>query len=76
MNRKAMPLRTVVALMIGALPLAGCNFMASGGGALLGNLFVLAVTVGIFFGTLGLGRSPRGTSTQSADRSQNEQRRT
>lgn len=71
---KAMPLTAV--LVAGALPLAGCNFMASGGGALLGNLFVLAVTVGIFFGTLGLGRARPSPSTSSADRSQSEQRRT
>jgi len=31
--------------------LSGCT------GAILGNLFVVGLTVGIFFGTLGLGRS-------------------
>jgi len=69
-----------VLLGLAALPLGGCQLMASGGGALLGNLFVLAVTVGIFFGTLGLGRSPQRTasSTSTADRSQSngEQPRT
>lgn len=71
--QKAMPLL----LALGATPLAGCHFMASGGGALLGNLFVLAVTVGIFFGTLGLGRSsaPRTGATSTAERSQSEQPR-
>lgn len=40
--------------------LAGCN------GAFLGNLVVLAMTVGIFFGTLSLGRS-RAEATRSTD---------
>ncbi len=45
-----------------ALPLlGGCN------GALVGNLFVLCVTVGIFFGTLGLGRAG-SSATRSASR--------
>jgi hypothetical protein len=34
-----------------ALVLSGCT------GAILGNVFVVFLTVGIFFGTLGLGRS-------------------
>jgi len=37
--------------------LAGCN------GAFWGNLVVLGVTVGIFLGTLSLGRSSKSTST-------------
>jgi|GEM_PF-1798769 len=42
--------------------LAGCT------GAILGNLFVVFLTVGIFFGTLGLGRSagPSSRADQSA----------
>ncbi|HJL17627.1 MAG TPA: hypothetical protein RMH99_18330 [Sandaracinaceae bacterium LLY-WYZ-13_1] len=55
---------THLALTLGALSLAGCN------GAFWGNLVVLGITVGIFFGTLGLGRSApssaeASTSTQS-----------
>lgn len=42
-----------------ALSLGGCN------GAFWGNLFVLAITVGIFFGTLALGRTG-SASTRSA----------
>lgn len=42
--------------------LAGCT------GAILGNVFVVFLTVGIFFGTLGLGRSagPSSRADQSA----------
>ena len=36
-----------------ALVLAGCN------GAIVGNFAVLALSVGIFVGTLSLGKSPR-----------------
>jgi hypothetical protein len=55
----------IVTLVGLALALAGCN------GAFWGNLIVLALTVGIFFGTLALGRS-RGDSTRSgAGASQN-----
>lgn len=42
--------RTLMTLVL-CSSLVGCN------GALWGNLVVLAVTVGIFFGTLSLGRS-------------------
>ena len=52
---------TVLALTTVALMLTGCN------GALWGNLLVLGITVGIFFGTLALGRST--TATQSAEES-------
>lgn len=41
-----------------ALALAGCN------GAFWGNLLVLGITVGIFLGTLALGRA-RSESTRS-----------
>jgi hypothetical protein len=51
------------ALVASLLPfaLAGCS------GAFVGNLVVLAITVGIFVGTLSLGRST--DSTRSGDRS-------
>lgn len=55
--------RTLAVLASAAL-LGGCN------GALIGNMVVLAVTVGIFFGTLGLGRVKASSATQSAERSQ------
>lgn len=42
--------------------LGGCT------GAILGNVFVVFLTVGIFFGTLGLGRSSNASSSR-ADRS-------
>lgn len=51
----------VVALALG---LTGCN------GALWGNLMVLGVTVGIFFGTLALGRNAPPTGSPSASASQ------
>ncbi len=57
-------IRMPLALALAAMPfLGGCN------GAIVGNLFVLMVTLGIFFGTLGLGRSTSRTSTRSADQS-------
>lgn len=63
-STKTMP----IALALAAAPLlGGCN------GALIGNVVVLVVTVGIFFGTLSLGRSGvAGTgsdATRSADAS-------
>ena len=57
-----------VALMGTAFALAGCN------GAFWGNLIVLGLTVGIFFGTLALGRS-RGDSTRSGAGSSQSQNR-
>lgn len=48
-------------LVVLALALTGCN------GAFWGNLIVLGVTVGIFFGTLALGRT--SAATRSADAS-------
>jgi len=51
----------IAALFVGAPLLAGCN------GAIIGNLVVLGVTVGIFFGTLSLGRSSE--TARSADAS-------
>ena len=50
--------------------LAGCGL--AGMGAILGNVFVVFLTVGIFFGTLGLGRgcySGAATRTDRPDRS-------
>lgn len=52
---------SVLALTIPALLLTGCA------GAIWGNLLVLGITVGIFFGTLALGRS--STATRSASTS-------
>jgi hypothetical protein len=53
-----------------ALALGGCN------GAFIGNFVVLGLTLGVFFGTLGLGRTQRPSaggssspSSTSADRS-------
>lgn len=45
----------MVALVSTALLLTGCN------GAFWGNLLVLGITVGIFFGTLALGRASAAT---------------
>jgi hypothetical protein len=61
-----------VALVLGAgVTLGGCH------GALLGNLFVLMVSVGIFFGTLGLGRasSSRSSTTRSSEGTADQSRR-
>ena len=44
--------------------LSGCT------GAIVGNLFVVGLTVGIFFGTLGLGRS--ASSSSRAEQSTND----
>lgn len=57
----------IVVLALGALSLTGCN------GAFWGNLVVLAVTVGIFFGTLALGRA--SAATRSTDASSSTTRR-
>jgi hypothetical protein len=46
------------------LLLAGCN------GAVLGNLLVVGISVGIFFGTLSLGRVSAGATRSGADSSQ------
>lgn len=59
--------KTTVAALALALSLTGCQ------GVIWGNLFVLGITVGIFFGTLSLGRAKAAggsaeasTSTQSS----------
>ena len=44
--------------------LSGCN------GAFLGNLVVLAMTLGIFFGTLALGRSSTATASEASSSTQ------
>jgi hypothetical protein len=52
--------KTSLTLMaLAPLCLAGCH------GAILGNLFVLGITVGIFVATLSLGRVAASTSTAS-----------
>jgi hypothetical protein len=54
---------STAALILGALSLAGCN------AAFWGNLVVLGITVGIFFGTLALGRTTATTSSAEASSS-------
>lgn len=52
-----------------ALGAGGCN------GAFVGNFVVLGLTLGVFFGTLGLGRTrpaPAAPRPASADQSQSE----
>jgi hypothetical protein len=44
--------------------LAGCGL--AGMGAILGNVFVVFLTVGIFFGTLGLGRGSSASSSTAS----------
>jgi hypothetical protein len=57
---------TTLTLLLAPLALAGCN------GAFIGNLVVLGMTVGIFFGTLSLGRHADARSaTRSASESKN-----
>lgn len=53
---------SLICAVLLALTLSGCT------GAILGNVFVVFLTVGIFFGTLGLGRStgPSSRADQSA----------
>ncbi len=53
--------------LAGGLFLGGCSTVPVAG-AFWGNLVVLGVTVGIFFGTLALGRSSTG-ATRSAEAS-------
>ena len=58
---------TTLTLLFVPLALAGCN------GAFVGNIVVLGMAVGIFFGTLSLGRSAdaRSAATRSASSSKN-----
>lgn len=57
----------VAAMLASSLLLGGCN------GAFIGNIVVLFVSVGIFFGTLNLGRfRPASSSTSSAEQSQRD----
>jgi hypothetical protein len=60
---------SMLSLALLALPLGGCN------GAFVGNFFVLFVSMGIFFGTLNLGRfSPGAGRMPNRDRSATESR--
>ncbi|MFN7698438.1 MAG: hypothetical protein ACK6CU_21280 [Deltaproteobacteria bacterium] len=63
-------LRNTSALVLAsvcALGAAGCN------GAFLGNFVVLGLTLGVFFGTLGLGRArPAAPNPRSAETSHSE----
>lgn len=54
---------SLLVLSTSALLLGGCQ------GAIWGNLLVLGVTVGIFFGTLALGRSSGATASAEASTS-------
>lgn len=61
------PRTAAIALILGSLFLGGCN------GAFVGNIVVLFVSVGIFFGTLNLGRLGRPASgTSTAEQSQRD----
>lgn len=56
MNRTA----SLALLLVSALALPGCS------GAIWGNLVVLGLTVGIFFGTLSLGRERRSQADSAS----------
>jgi hypothetical protein len=56
----------IATVLLGSLFLGGCN------GAFVGNIVVLFVSVGIFFGTLNLGRLRPSPSTSSAEQSQRD----
>ena len=58
----------LVPAVCAALLLGGCT------GAIVGNIFVLFVSVGIFFGTLGLGRAPSAPRTPSGNAPASESR--
>ncbi len=71
----SLPALARLAPLVGtAVALGGCN------GAFIGNFVVLGLTLGVFFGTLGLGRArastqgqPQGpSSTPSAERSHSD----
>lgn len=57
-----------VLVPLAALALGGCSTVPIAG-AFWGNLVVLGVTVGIFFGTLALGRSTAATRSAEASSS-------
>lgn len=63
MGEMQMSKTKLVFLAAAALSLTGCN------GAFWGNLVVLGITVGIFFGTLSLGRSSAATGSAEASTS-------
>jgi hypothetical protein len=52
-----------VLLVLAPLLLAGCH------GAILGNVFVLGITIGIFVATLSLGRVASSTTSRNAETS-------
>lgn len=58
-NRQMLKALTSMALVVGSMVLSGCN------GALVGNVIVLGVTFGIFFGTLRLGRNTEATRSEA-----------
>lgn len=61
---RALSMTLSTALALGA---AGCN------GAFVGNIVVLGLTLGVFFGTLGLGRNRVSPAPQpTADQSQSD----
>lgn len=63
---RALSLAATTALALGS---SGCN------GAFVGNFVVLGLTLGVFFGTLGLGRTrpaPAAPRPTAADTSQSE----
>ena len=68
MMRLRSAVQTLALLSLGALS-TGCN------GAFWGNLLVLGVTVGIFFGTLALGRASAATRSAEASSSTQSGRR-
>lgn len=53
---------TTLTLLFAPLALAGCN------GAFVGNIVVLGMTIGIFFGTLSLGRSTDARNSASSSK--------
>lgn len=59
---------SAVSMVLMALSLTGCT------GAIWGNLVVLGITVGIFFGTLTLGRSGGAPSAEASSSTQSSRR--
>lgn len=52
---------TTIAMFVAPLFLGGCS------GAYWGNLIVLAISIGVFYGTLTLGRTSSGTRSEAGD---------
>jgi len=63
MHMLKMPKTTTLTALAAPFLLAGCS------GALWGNMVVLAVSAGIFLGTLSLGRSSEATRSAEASSS-------